>query len=46
LARLLLHTESVEVNSMDEFGHTPLWWAIKNEREVVVQLLKSYGGSC
>lgn len=39
VAQLLLERDDVEVNSKDIHGRTPLFWAAKLEREVVVQLL-------
>ena len=39
MVKLLLKQNDVEVNSEDEYGHSPLLFAAKNGHERVVRLL-------
>jgi ankyrin repeat protein len=43
VVRLLLAKKGVDLDSKDEYGQTPLWWAARNGHEVVVKLLQSRG---
>jgi ankyrin repeat protein len=35
----ILEREDVDVNSKDQSGRTPLWWAAQNGNEAVVKVL-------
>lgn len=45
VAKLLLETGKVDVDSRDSDGQTPLSWAAENGREAVVKLLQSFNAT-
>ncbi|KAK2060219.1 ankyrin [Colletotrichum caudatum] len=44
IASLLLATKKVHVNSEDEYGYTPLMWALRASNRTLAQLLVQSGG--
>ena len=43
---ILLNRQDIDVNSRDEAGRTPLYWAAQNQHEAAVRLLLSGNGDC
>jgi ankyrin repeat protein len=35
----LFRRKAIDANAVDEYGQTPLWWAVKNGHETIVKLL-------
>lgn len=42
--KLLLAEEGIDVDSKDNCGRTPMWWAVGREREAVMKLLLAAKG--